>query len=356
MDGRELIENLKENTKPNDKTIKRITHILCDFLKSNYGVRASTFYKNIVAKSLVKSYPILASTVSDVPHALWFYKNGRGDGKHAGKLHYHMEYLAKRADGRVFHRKIQKRVEGHIELPNTQLPEFDLFSMVEEMKFIVPTAENRKRIMELWSSTFEYRSNFRVNQDFYSFIEEFPVSTAFEGELVEYDFKMMWNHTVDFGEQWSIWQHRVNNSYPHLFREISNDFLRALAIIRAKNPTRGSKRVRDDDTAKDNPLKGLIKWIKLDDPLPVDHKIPVLIIRGNLMEEGEQCFVSWNSVNMPVSGDIVRAFGIFCQCFDVFATTCTPSDKQFMLFFRAVIFSVGKVSTTGEKFVRSLED
>ncbi|XP_062541896.1 uncharacterized protein LOC134209890 [Armigeres subalbatus] len=277
-------------------------------------------------------------------------------GREACRKTYHMEYLAKRADGRVFHRKKEKTVQGHIELPNTQQSEIDLFSMVEELKFVVPTTENRKKIMNLWSSTFEYRSQFRSNQDFHSFIEEFPVTTAFDGELVEYDFRRMWNQTMEFVEQWNTWQHKILMSYKHLYREISNDFLRALAIIRAKNPTRGSKRVRDERSSEDNSMNGLIYWIKLDDPLPVCYEVPVLIIRGNLMTEGEQHFVSWDIVNMPVGDNIVRAFSMFCQCFDVFGIPCAPSDKQFMMFFRGIIFSVDKVSTTGEKFVRSLEE
>lgn len=93
----------------------------------------------------------------------------------------------------------------------------------------------------------------------------------------------------------------------------------------------------------------------MDDPLPNDQEIPVLTIRGNHLTEGEQYFISWNSINMPVGSNVIRAFFIFSQCFDVFATTCAPSDKQFFTFFRAIIFSVDKISTTGEKFVRSLE-
>ncbi|XP_065083261.1 uncharacterized protein LOC135705442 [Ochlerotatus camptorhynchus] len=337
-EGRALMQILQENKKPNDKTIKRITHLLCGFLKSNYGVRASTFYKNIVAKSLVQSYPILASSVSDVPHALWFYINGRGDGKHAGKIHYHLEYLAKRAEARVFRRRLTKVDEGmHVNLPVVQVPEIDLFAMVEELKFIVPISENRSRINQLWTSTFEYRSQYRENHDFHSFLEEFPVSSAFEGELVEYDFKRMRNQTVDFAEQWNVWQAKVLKTYQHLFREISNDFLRALAIIRAKNPTRGSKRVRDEDSAKDNPLKGLLNWIKLDDPLPIDYNVPIIIVRGSPMTEGE-CFISWKSINIPLGGNIVHAFSVFCKAFDVFGTACAPSDKQFFYIFQSNYF------------------
>lgn len=63
--------------------------------------------------------------------ALWFYQNGRGDGKHAGKIHYHMEYLAKQADGRVFNRNKQKaQKEQPVKPEHSDLPEADLFAMV----------------------------------------------------------------------------------------------------------------------------------------------------------------------------------------------------------------------------------
>lgn len=37
-DGKNIMEELKDKKKPGDKTIKRITNLLCDFLKSVYGV------------------------------------------------------------------------------------------------------------------------------------------------------------------------------------------------------------------------------------------------------------------------------------------------------------------------------
>lgn len=99
---------------------------------------------------------------------------------------------------------------------------------------------------------------------------------------MEYDFRKLRNQTVDVIEKWNTWQEKILKSYNHLFREISSgniislltkfvfrklfyhtDFLRAVAIIRAKNPTRGSKRVRNEDASKHNPMNGLIKWIKV---------------------------------------------------------------------------------------------
>ncbi|XP_062533415.1 uncharacterized protein LOC134202443 [Armigeres subalbatus] len=210
----------------------------------------------MLAKSLVQSYPVLASTVSIVPHALWFYLNGRGDGKHAGKIHYRMEYLAKRAEGRVFNRKVQISKEQPVKIEESSLSETDLFAMVEELKFIVPVPDNRKRINLLWDYTFAYRCQYRTNDDFLSFLEEFPVSSGFNGELIEYDYRRLTNRNIVFAEEWTKWEQMVLHTYRHTFKEVSDDFLRALAIIRLKNPTRGSKRLRDDNQSKENPLYG----------------------------------------------------------------------------------------------------
>nr|XP_029710258.1 uncharacterized protein LOC115256155 [Aedes albopictus] len=66
--GRNLIERLKEGQNSNEKMITQISHILCDCLRAVYGERPSTFHKEMIAKSLVKTYPILGSAASDVPH------------------------------------------------------------------------------------------------------------------------------------------------------------------------------------------------------------------------------------------------------------------------------------------------
>ncbi|XP_065088056.1 uncharacterized protein LOC135709595 [Ochlerotatus camptorhynchus] len=258
------MEALKENRNLDDKMIKKITHLLCDFLTSIYGVRATTFHKNLLAKSLVQSYPMLASKVSDIPQALWFYVDGRGPGRHAGKIHYHLEYLAKQSGQRVINRKSAPKEETCESSEHQPLGEIELITLIEELKFVVPTEDNKTRIAYLWDSTFDYRCQYRANKDVFSFLEEFPVASAFDGELIDYDFKKMKKNTVDFTDNWKHWQEKILQGHRHLFREISNDFVRALAIIRAKNPTRGSKRLRDEESAKENPLRGIINWVSLE--------------------------------------------------------------------------------------------
>ncbi|XP_062554662.1 uncharacterized protein LOC134219811 [Armigeres subalbatus] len=135
----------------------------------------------MLARSLVTTYPILASTVSEVPHALWFHKNARGDGRHAGKIHYRMELLAKKSDNRVIHRQINdnqapsvsKTVEdGRVE-PNIE-------DLVQELQFAVPSEQTKSRIKELWKQTLKYRNERRVEETFHEFMDDFPVASAFD--------------------------------------------------------------------------------------------------------------------------------------------------------------------------------
>lgn len=43
--------------------------------------------------------------------ALWFCKDARGGSDHAGKIHYRMEYLAKRSGTRVIIRQSAKEIQ-----------------------------------------------------------------------------------------------------------------------------------------------------------------------------------------------------------------------------------------------------
>ncbi|XP_041786044.1 uncharacterized protein LOC121601278 [Anopheles merus] len=88
-EGKQIHETLTEGIKPDEVTNKKINRIICDWLADNYGAYISVVHKRkkvMLAKSLVKTYPILASNVSDVPYAAWFHKGGRGAGRHAGSI------------------------------------------------------------------------------------------------------------------------------------------------------------------------------------------------------------------------------------------------------------------------------
>lgn len=69
-----------------------------------------------------------------------------------------------------------------------------------------------------------------------------------------------------FLETWYNYQSRILERHYEMFRYIKSDFFRAIAIVRAKTPTRGSKRLRDrdeKDSLKTNPLHGVIGWIRV---------------------------------------------------------------------------------------------
>ncbi|XP_065072696.1 uncharacterized protein LOC135697046 [Ochlerotatus camptorhynchus] len=96
-EGLAIMEVLKENSRPNEMIIKKITMLLCDCLRSLFGCRPSNFYKNQISTSLVRTYSNLATKTGDVPQALWFHPHARGTNRHAGRIHYHMEYLARKS-------------------------------------------------------------------------------------------------------------------------------------------------------------------------------------------------------------------------------------------------------------------
>lgn len=125
---------------------------------------------------------------------------------------------------------------------------------VEEMKFVVPVEGNKTRIAYLWDATFDYRCQYRTNNDVYSFLEEFPVASAFDGDLVPIqclllcmnfkwnfnhpfriqinrDFKKMMKITVDFTDTWNHWQEKVLQGHRHLFREISDGWYNILWLV-----------------------------------------------------------------------------------------------------------------------------
>lgn len=356
--GRKIQEYLAEGTKPTEKIIKTINCILCDFLASNYGVRASTFYKEMLACSLVKTYPILGSTVTDIPHALWFHKNGRGEGRHAGKIHYRMELLAKKSESRVIHRQ-------HADNPSTStsnVSEIDqggmnIDDLVHELQFAVPSEQTNPRIKDLWNQTLKYRNERRSEETFLQFMMDFPVASAFGGELISLEFELMKPAAAPFEDTWNNLQPKILGMYRDVHRYIKNDIIKALSVVRDKNPTRGAKRPRekgpkDEEARKLNPLQGVIEWIDLEVELPAPD-VPLIIIAEKLFEVGD-CYVVWKDVSIPVGKDLLGAFILLCQAFVVFDVKCCPSDKLFYSFFYASCFKIEALSTTGNKFLNQL--
>lgn len=156
---------------------------------------------------------------------------------------------------------------------------------IDELKFAVPTEKIKIYILDIWRRSLKFRNELRNEGKFLQFMTDFPVASAFSGLLVRIisfttnglnlililvlfqiseDYKLLKPEASSFNESWTSYQLRILERHQDMFRYIKDGFLRALAIVRSKNPTRGSKRMRDQD-AKDllkiNPLHGVIGWI-----------------------------------------------------------------------------------------------
>nr|XP_029725459.1 uncharacterized protein LOC115265251 isoform X1 [Aedes albopictus] len=287
--------------------------------------------------------------------ALWFHWNGRGEGRHAGKIHYRMEYFAKKSTKRVFHRhRNQPESADEVALPGeldvAEVIE-DLESLIAELKFIVPTDQAKTHILDLWKKTIKIRNEHRIEETFLTFMNDFPVASAFSGMLLAYDYTTIYPKAFEFKDSWKDIQPKILDRYRDMFRFIKSDVVRALAVVRQKNPTRGSKRSREEDQnlRKMNPLHGVIQWINHEKAMPTPS-IPQMIIRGEEFEDGE-CFIVWNNVTVKTESNVLEAFIILCKVFAVFNVACSPSDKLFYSFFGAVCHKVEKMSTTATKFL-----
>nr|XP_029721951.1 uncharacterized protein LOC115263165 [Aedes albopictus] len=357
--GKTIIEQLKEGHKPDDVCMTEIKRILCDYLKAVYGLRPSAYHKNILAQSLVKSYPAMSSSTPDVPQSLWFHPNGRGKHRHCGRLHYHMEYLARSSGERVINRtKLQPEETSSgkdVDIdPDSSGSNIDLETVNQELKFLCPGPNTKLRADELWRVTFNERKDMREKGSFYSYLQTYPVATAFNGAMISLDFRMMFPNAPNFREKFEGLQSKILTRYAELFKHVKNDFIRTLMIIRQKCPSRGAKRTRDADPAKDNILKGIIEWIKPEDPYPISNEVPILYVKGDFMENGASAAVAWKGSIILMEGDINHCFQVLCEALLVFNSACQPTDKQFYTFIWNVFCGVGLLTTTGERLLNSL--
>ncbi|XP_062533549.1 uncharacterized protein LOC134202559 [Armigeres subalbatus] len=232
--GIKVMEELNENPRPNDAIIKQVTKILCECLRSLFGWRPSNFYKNQISLSLVRTYPSLASKNEDVPQALWFHPHARGTNKHAGRIFYHMEYLARKSDERIVkRRRIEDPANQDVAPSTSENTEMDnIRELVLELKTIVPNQQAKGQVLKLWTSTFSFRQKYRDQENFYDFILDFPVFTAFDGELISCDFRKLKPEAETFADVWAPLEEKILQQHKECYCEIQSDFVRALAIVK----------------------------------------------------------------------------------------------------------------------------
>ncbi|KXJ71670.1 hypothetical protein RP20_CCG019960 [Aedes albopictus] len=351
---------LKEGQKADDKCMNAIKNILCEFLQSVYGLRPSAFHKNLLAQSLVRSYPALKSSNPDVPQALWFHPNARGKNHHSGRLHYHMEYLARKSGVRIVNRsKTQADEANGAEEAGADSAnpgeEADMQAVVQELKFLCPGPNTKLRAEELWHLTFNERKEMRQKGTFHLYLETYPSATAFNGSLISLEFRLMHPAAPDYDEKLAHFQPKLLLRYQELFKHVKNDFIRTLMIIRQKCPSRGAKRARDGDPAKENILKGIVEWINPEDQYPDSSDVPILYVKGDFLETGSSAAIIWRGNNVLLEPDLKDCFRILCESQVVFNAACTPTDKQCYVFVLNVFFGIGQLTTTGERLRQSID-
>ncbi|XP_058817741.1 uncharacterized protein LOC131681054 [Topomyia yanbarensis] len=160
--GKAVMEILKEGQNPNDICLTAIKRILCEYLKSMYGLRPSAFHKNLLAQSLVNTYPQLASSTPDVPQALWFHPNGRSI---------------------ITQGKVISSEGSSTENTDAAQP-VDMNAVIKELKFLCPGPNMKLQAEELWSITIDERNELRRKGSFDCYLLDYPVSTAFNGSMV----------------------------------------------------------------------------------------------------------------------------------------------------------------------------
>lgn len=91
-----------------------------------------------------------------------------------------------------------------------------------------------------------------------------------------------------------------------------------------------------------------------DDPPMTESVAPVLYVRGEQLQMSQDCFLKWHDWIIPVALDVKRAFELLVMSLMVFNVPPSPTDKQFYLFINGAICQTETLSTTGAKFLHSL--
>ncbi|XP_062550816.1 uncharacterized protein LOC134215705 isoform X1 [Armigeres subalbatus] len=366
-EGRYIIQSLQEQNSVTSKLIKSVTKVLSEYLIERFGFHPSVHHKNIVATSLVNKYKILKSESADIPQALWFYPNGRGYGRHSGKLHYHIEYLVKKHEKQI-HRKNLCVDETVNSIPSTSsTPENfpgttdnNLTETINKLKFIVPSEESFKIIRADWIKTVMLRNELRQNDDCTGkMIEMFPLSMAFDGSLINLDFDNMFPSANKDEDVLGALQGKILDKFNHLHPTIDDQFIRLLLVIKEKNPTRGAKRANKGPKTIANLLERIVEWINPEDN--VEHFAatyratdnPVLVVRGPLYCVGET-YIRVGKRIFSGGSELQNAFFIMIKTHYFFNLKFEQSLANFFSFFTSAVLNVSKPSTTTNGFLLQL--
>lgn len=286
--------------------------------------------------------------------SLWFHKHGRGLNKHSGKLNYRMETLAKKSGERVVVRPSKKapleEPQPAIESDDADSP--NLNELLNDLQYIIPGDDTKNQIFELWKKTFSYRNDQRDAGNFKQFIKDYPQTLCFGGALIAEDFHLSYPDCKEFDSRWDELEIKVVTTYK-LFGHIKDKFIRALAVLREKNPTKGRKNTKNMDARKANPLHGIVDWVQSKDEIG-DCDVPQLFVVAAEFQEGD-CFLVWKDMVIELEGTTREGFVLLLKSFHTFGVKSLPSDSAFYSFFRSIIFDIERPTTTANKLFLQLK-
>ncbi|XP_065082234.1 uncharacterized protein LOC135704687 [Ochlerotatus camptorhynchus] len=193
-----------------------------------------------------------------------------------------MEYLSRKSNERVISRpKLTSQQPVVQSDPIPEVSEANIDQIILELKFLCPGPSTRSRAEELWIATFRDRDSIRKKGEFHEYTKLYSVGSAFDGVMISLDFDILHPGALDFQERFIIFQDKILARYDNLYQHVQDEFMRALAIIRIKNPSRGAKRTNQGNVDRKNPLDGIIEWVEVDNPFPVvTANTPVLYVKA----------------------------------------------------------------------------
>nr|XP_029711614.1 uncharacterized protein LOC109397866 [Aedes albopictus] len=172
------------------------------------------------------------------------------------------------------------------------------------------------------------------------------------------DFELMFPD-AGFNETWEALQEKILDGHINLHSYIKSKFVRALVIIKEKNPSRGAKRTIDGSRKITNLLERIIEWINPEDDVEQfatsysKTKLPVLVMKAQQYEEGP-AYVLLDKRIIPAGCDVSGAFLTLVQTYFIFKLKFEPAFANFFNFFVGAVLKIENLATTVDNFLFSL--
>ncbi|XP_055526748.1 uncharacterized protein LOC129719454 [Wyeomyia smithii] len=219
-----------------------------------------------------------------------------------------MDFLCKKTERRLF---VRNNETNSLE-PVSKLEPIQIMDeipavedMLTELQYFIPSNHSKERLMVIWKATIAYRNEQRANDNFLQFLRDFPAASSFNGELLLEEFTILNPKANDVISTWTVLQPKLLSFFDEMYLHITSQFVRSLAILKNKNPTRGSRQVRGD-ARKIHPLHGIIDWIDPEGEIPA-CEFPQIFVAAEQFQCGD-CYLVWDDFAINTGRDLEHSF------------------------------------------------